>query len=448
MPIPNDSAPSGDAPFAGVADVLARLDGLGLFHMDLTLARMEAFAAEAGLSRPPYVCVHVVGTNGKGSTCAFLESILRAHGLRTGLYASPHFTDVRERVKIDGRLIPEADFLAAANRVGPLCEKLGLTYFEFLTALALDAFAHARVDVAVLEAGLGGRYDAVAAVTRDLLCCTPIGMDHMKVLGPTLRDIARDKAGAMRPNLPVLSAPQELDALEELLSEAARCRTSFTAIPPLGLDDAARTPLGLSGAHQRANAALALAAFREIAPRLRVTPDDAAVARGLARAFLPGRLQRVPAEASGATPDEPELWLDGAHNAPGLAALGAALQELGVRPAAVVFSCFADKEPETLAPHVLALTDGPLVVPGLDVPGRASDAPAVVEALGRRAVPAASLDEALDMARDAARKAARDGAAPGPVLVCGSLYLLAEFFTKHPRLLLPPDAPQAAPEGE
>ncbi len=418
--------------FASLADVLAHLDRLGLFHMDLSLERMAAFAAGVGLSRPPYLAFHVVGTNGKGSTSAFLDSLLRSHGVPSGLYSSPHFADVRERVKLGGELLSEDAFLAAANRIGPAADALGLTYFEFLTALALDAFCAARVRAAVLEAGLGGRFDAVTVCTRDSLLYTPIGLDHMKVLGPDVAAIARDKAGAMRPGLPVLTAPQPPEALAELRGEAERLGCPFTLVEPLS----AAVPLGLAGEHQRVNAALALAAFRAAAPSLGIVPDGAAEARGLASAFLPGRLQRIPPLAPGG----PEIILDGAHNAPGLAALGAALAGLDIRPSAVVFSCFADKDPAALAPPVLALTDGPVFVPRLLVEGRPSDPAAVAAALGPRASVCASLDEALGLA--SGRTAAAEA---GPLLICGSLYLLAGFFTKHPRFLHSPDVP--APAG-
>lgn len=412
--------------FASHAAVLAHLDRLGLFHMDLTLERMAAFVAGVGLTRPPYAAFHVVGTNGKGSTSAFLDSLLRAHGVSTGLYASPHFTDVRERVKLGGELICEDAFLAAANRIGSLADELGLTYFEFLTALALDAFRAASVRAAVLEAGLGGRFDAVSVCERDVLLYTPIGLDHMKVLGPDIASIARDKAGAMRPGLPVLTAPQPPEAMAELKREATRLSCPLTVVEPLS----ASVALGLAGEHQRTNAALALEAFRAAAPRLGIVPCEAAIAKGLASAFLPGRLQRIPP----LTPGGPEILLDGAHNAPGLTALGTALTGLGIRPPAVIFSCFADKDPASLAPLVLTLTHGPVFVPRLSVEGRASDPEAVAEALGPRAVVCASLGEALERAR---------GIGAGPLLICGSLYLLAGFFTKHPRFLRSPDVPAA-----
>ena len=420
--------------FATYDALLSHLDALGLFHMDLSLGRMERFLERTGLSRPPFHALHVVGTNGKGSTCAFLDALLRAHGVETGLYASPHFCDVRERVKRGGRPLPKDAFLAAANRIAEPAGELGLTYFEFLTALALSAFAAAPaapgapgdpddpgsgpVRAAVLEAGLGGRFDAVTALARDLLVFTSIGLDHMKVLGPDVASIARDKAGAMRPGLPVLCARQEPEAMRELENRARLLGCPLEVVEPLPPG----TPLGLAGPHQRQNAALALAAFRRAAGPLGVSPDPKAEARALDTAFLPGRMQRVPAGEGHAA-----LILDGAHNAPGLSALGAALEESGQRPGAVVFACFADKDVQSLAPLVLALTEGPVVVPRLDVSGRESDHAAVARIIGPRAASVASLDTALALTAE-----------HGLVLVCGSLYLLGEFFTKHPRLLLPP----------
>jgi len=162
--------------------------------MDLTLDRMAAFVARHG--QPRFPVLHVVGTNGKGSTATVLAELLRAHGLRVGLCVSPHFITPRERILVDGAMLPEETWAQLGSRVFEEADGLELTYFEVLTALSVLAFEDAGVDVAVMEAGLGGRYDATNVLNPALTVFTPIGMDHMHVLGDSLELIAMDKAGA------------------------------------------------------------------------------------------------------------------------------------------------------------------------------------------------------------------------------------------------------------
>ena len=201
--------------FSDFTHIEQHLDSLGLFHMDMGLDRMRHALSALGLVRPPFVTVQVLGTNGKGSTASFLASLCAAHGLRAGLYTSPHFVSPTERIRIDGRPWPQELWAAQANKVMDAAP--ALTYFEFLTVLALLAFAEERVDVAILEAGLGGSHDATTAVSADVLCFTPIAMDHKDVLGDSLAAIATDKAGAIRSAAPVCSTfqfPQAARAIE------------------------------------------------------------------------------------------------------------------------------------------------------------------------------------------------------------------------------------------
>ena len=177
--------------FHSFDDVQDHLDALGLFHMDFGLDRVRNALDALGLLTPPFVTVQIVGTNGKGSTSTFLSCVARAHGLKVGLYTSPHFVTPRERIRINGTMLPADRWPVLADRVMEAAPNL--TYFEFLTALGLLAFAEAGVDLVVMEAGLGGHYDATTAMPVQAVCFTPIGMDHEKILGPTLTDIASDK---------------------------------------------------------------------------------------------------------------------------------------------------------------------------------------------------------------------------------------------------------------
>ena len=422
--------------FQNVREVLAHLDGLGLFHMDLSLNRMHRALEALDLTRPPFRVVQILGTNGKGSTAAFLASLCMAHGCKTGLYTSPHFVSPEERIRVDGRPWPAESWTAHANEIMAVAPDL--TYFEFLTILALLLFREEKVDVTVLEAGLGGRHDATTAVPADLLCYAPIALDHRDVLGPTLTAIATDKAAAVRGPAPVCAAPQFPEAAR-CLEEAARAHKAmlFQAAP---LPAASAPGLGLAGPHQLVNAGLALAAWRHLAPLLGKNADNtAAQAHGLAHAFVPGRLQSVPG-----TKDSPPMLLDGAHNPHGMRALLRALDAADIRPAGAVFSCLGDKDWRTSAlmlKHWLGAA--PLVIPALDNP-RAADPREVARACDGLPPATATVFEGPRALPDALAAARRlEGADPErPVLLTGSLYLLAEFFALFPHLLaaVPPKA--------
>ncbi len=422
----------------------ARLDALGLFHMDLTLERMRAFVERAGM--PDFAVLHVVGTNGKGSTATMLAELLAAHGLRTGLYTSPHLVDVRERVLVDGCRLSEeawARYGAEALRLsGEGADGLGLTYFELLTAVALLAFRGQGVQAAVMEAGLGGRFDATNVVNPQMTVFTPIAMDHMNVLGATLAEIAGDKAGAMRPGGLAVSAAQLPEARDVLQARARELGCELVDGPgvlyysrangrlepgPLGkgfVRPLRDLWLGLHGTHQEDNARLALAAFHVWARRLRLPVSGEACREALGRAFIPGRMQRVPAGQG-----LPELILDGGHNPHGLSALAASLKADEVRPSAVVFGCLGDKPLGEMLPLVKEMAGGArLIACGIPTCPRALAPEALAGLLGT-AEHAPDVHAALGLLAEV----------PGPVLVCGSLYLLGEFYTKHDRLLNRPD---------
>ncbi|MDQ7834188.1 MAG: Mur ligase family protein [Humidesulfovibrio sp.] len=421
-------------------DFIEHLENLGLFHMDLGLDRMAAFVARAG--RPRFPVLHVVGTNGKGSTATILAELLRAHGLRVGLYTSPHFVSVRERILVDGALLSEETWARLGAEVLSRTEGLGLTYFELLTALAVLAFEDAKCDVAVMEAGLGGRYDATNVLAPALTVFTPIGLDHQNVLGNTLAEIALDKAGAMRTGGLAITAHQEPEAMAVLRRVAAEVGSELVSVgevlsysrakgrvapAPNGKVFAPHMTglrLGLPGLHQQENARLALAAFTVWAARLRLPVIEAACRDAFAQAFIPGRMQHVPAGAG-----LPELILDGGHNAHGLAALKASLDADGIRPGAVVFGCLRDKPLDAMLPLVRSLTTGAVMAAGIPSCPRSCEPDELAGLLGPGAVPALDVNAALAALANCA----------GPVLVCGSLYLLGEFYTNHPGLLERPE---------
>mgnify|MGYP000457599292 FL=1 len=442
---------SDSAPFHSYEDVLRHLDSLGMFHMDMGLGRMERSLRELGLTKFRCPAVQVVGTNGKGSTSVFLQSIALAHGMNVGLYTSPHFVWPEERIQLNHTMLPRRVWPALADSAVEV-EK-DLTYFELLTVMAAEAFQTSESDLMIFEAGLGGRYDATTSLPVDMVCFAPIGMDHMNVLGDTLAAIADDKSDALRAGVSLaVSAPQQEEARSILLSKAEARGIPLCSCPaPEGCDGTRAgkalweclpddlkacsvlpedVTLGLRGAHQRMNAQTAVLAWVMLCQRFHWKTDAHTIARGLSRAFIPGRLQFAPAGEG-----HPAMWLDGAHNPHGMTALLNAVEGMSEneRPGAVVFSCLADKQPEKLTALVKKLAgDKALFVPAIQDNPRAASPETLAALLGDNAVALPDLKTAL---------AAAEKAAGGrPVLVCGSLYLLSELFSLWPSLLKPAES--------
>jgi len=318
------------------------------------LDRIRTLLTAVGEPQRAWPAVHVGGTNGKGSTCAMIASALQAAGYRVGLYTSPHMHTVRERVQVDSRPIAEAEVLAwIARRRDLLAQHAGVTTFEALTLLAFEHFARSAVDVAVVEVGLGGRLDTTRVVQPVVTIMASIGMDHREVLGDTLRQIASDKVGIFRPGVPIISAPQEPEALAVVQAEAERMVAPLTlvgrdatwgqvAIDRGGQRFAVTVREGegggegggrevaydvatvLHGPHQRINATVAVAVLDALR-RAGWHIDAAAVQRGIAAARWPGRFERL-----GPPPGDRDIAViaDGAHNPPAIAALLATLAEV------------------------------------------------------------------------------------------------------------------------
>ncbi|MBI4805575.1 MAG: bifunctional folylpolyglutamate synthase/dihydrofolate synthase [Desulfovibrio sp.] len=394
--------------------------------MDLGLQRISSALGALGITHASDVSIQVVGTNGKGSTSTFLAQILTTSGLKTGLYTSPHFLCPRERILVDGRELPETAWLEAAEAVLRSSEdrspEFRLTYFELLTVMAAWLFREHGCAAAVFEAGLGGAHDATTALRHDLTVIAPIGLDHQAILGPTLADIARDKARAMRPGVPAVTADQNLEVMAELKTVAAETGAPLHFAGDIADADAAVWPTqpGMPGPHQAENLKLALAAHHLLAKTHCLPAGPKALHLAAREAFIPGRLQIIPPSTGW-----PTFILDGAHNLPGLECLIHALSHLEIKPQAVVFACLGDKDIDAMLPLVRSLTDGTIIVPGIDAPGRASDPMELAGRIGERAVPVRDMAEALRMVKGS----------DGVVLVCGSLYLLAEVYKLRPQWL-------------
>lgn len=444
------------ATFTTYNDVLAHLDKRGLFHMDFGLERIGNVLNALGIQRPPYTVIQVIGTNGKGSTSTFLASLAKAHGKRVGLYTSPHFITPRERIRIDGAMLEESAWPRLANAIFEAGGEV-LTYFEFLTVLAALAFAEAHVDIAIMEAGLGGSWDGTTAVAADLLCVTPIGLDHQSVLGDTITAIAKDKAGAIREGQTVFMAPQESEAMAEFEAMARKRNahlvvldnnnsTLFASpympipVPPPLLKPIftplipPTTALGLHGPHQYINASLALRAWEHLSHIHNWPLSDYATQAGLQSTRIAGRYDTL---SSSKFPCP--FILDGAHNPHGLQSLAKAIHHDNIKPQAVIFACLADKDLDGLIPLLLTIAQGaPLIIPTIQNNERALDGSILAERItlhkqgSARAVP--DMQNALDLAHQLVQHC-ETSTKTAPIVVCGSLYLLAEFFMLYPELL-------------
>jgi len=313
------------------------------------LGRTRALLDKLGRPDRSLICVLIGGTKGKGSTAAFLARILAAAGVRAGLYTQPHLQSYRERIRVAGVAIAPAelaqevralqDALAGLRRDQPGAGEP--TTFELTTALALHHFAMSGCAVAVLEVGLGGRLDATNAVAPAVSVITPISRDHLEILGPTLTDVAREKAGILRRDQPAFVAPQLPEPAAMLLASAAAAGARVTVVPPLGPD----IPVALAAEHQRINAALAAATARALPG---VAVSEHAISVGLARAAWPGRFEVVPGA--------PTFVLDGAHNDASAEAFAAALRSYaGGRPIDLVIGVHADKEVDAVLRPLCAI---------------------------------------------------------------------------------------------
>jgi dihydrofolate synthase / folylpolyglutamate synthase len=381
--------------------------------MRLGLAPMREACARLGHPEAAFPVVHVAGTNGKGSVCAMVEAALRADGRTTGMYTSPHLCRFAERIRLNGEPIDDAHLarvVAIALTAGP-----ELSFFEVATLAAFVAFRDANVDVGVIEVGIGGRLDATNVVPSPVASAiTRIAFDHTDRLGPTLADIAREKAGIARPGGLLVLGPIEGEPLAVIEAEAARVGAILRRAPERDAET------GLAGAHQKENANVAWALGEAAGV------SAGAIARGLQQARWPGRLERI-AHARG-----PYL-LDAAHNPDGAAALARALA--GERARCLVFGALADKPWQEMLDALAPLAErrvyvAPPVFAGL---ARAATDPAIFAAR-HAGETAASVPAAVERARELA-------GAEGLVVLCGSIFLIGE--ARALLLGLPRDPPIA-----
>jgi dihydrofolate synthase / folylpolyglutamate synthase len=416
-----------------IEGIVARLHGLHPRLIDLSLDRLLDLLAKLDHPEqrlPPVI--HVAGTNGKGSTCAFLRAMGEAAGLRVHVYTSPHLVRFNERIRIAGELVSDDALANALEDVERANAGAPITVFEVITAVAFHLFAQTPAELCVLEVGLGGRGDATNVIAHPAACAiTSISLDHRELLGDTLELISAEKAGIMKLGVPVAIGAQPSSVSEVLLAAAShsgalvRLRGRDWRIEParrgfsyVDADGALDLPTpSLPGAFQLDNAGIAIAALR--ASGLAV-PDDA-IGRGIAAAEWPARLQRLGGSLAALLPSDWELWLDGGHNPGAGVVLAEHLRSWGDRPVHLVVGMKQAKDAtEFLRPLVpFATTIWAVAEPGQH---DARPVEAIVEASGGVARPGPHVADAL--------RALPRGTGPARVLICGSLYLAGEVL-KH-----------------
>jgi len=399
-----------------------------------------------GSPQRSYPSIHITGTNGKTTTARMVDALLREFGIRTGRYTSPHLESATERIALDGVPLDSARFAAAYDDVAPFAEIVDgrhddpLTFFELLTAMAFAAFADAPVDVAVVEVGLGGRWDATNVVQAPVAVVTPIGLDHVGILGDTVEAIAGEKAGIIHPGAVVVEAPQTRDAAAVLARRAeevgasivragsdfgVRSRTIAVGGQMLELEGLGGTYdevfLPLYGAHQAGNAACALAAVEAFfgAGTGRGRIDIDVVRAAFDSVTSPGRLEIVRRS--------PTVLLDAAHNPAGAAALAVALDEaFTFQRLVAVVSVLSDKDADGLLAALEPVVDSVVVTTNSSPRALGVDelAAIAVDVMGESRVEVAPrLDDAIEAAVTAAEA---DGAVGGGVLVTGSIVTVGE----------------------
>jgi len=396
--------------------------------------------------------VLIAGTNGKGSSAATLASILASSGYKTGLYTSPHLVRINERMRIKGQAIADDDFALIHDLVDRTAERLVTegdlpwhpSFFEMLTAIAFEYFSREKLDIAVLEVGMGGRLDATNVVEPRVSVITDISFDHQKFLGNTLTEIAREKAGIIRPNGAVVTLPQSPEANDvvgnNILALGAKGINAVPYVPPvspnseqyllpghekagyvakyplsvMGKDIAVETPL--VGRHQLRNVALAIAAAVELAGHGFAAITPSTIERGIRETRWPGRFQVLPATA-----DFPEVVFDVAHNPAGAWALRSTLSATyEERPLVFVFGAMRDKAIREMAEILFPLA-GCVIATHVDNPRAAT--PAEIRAAAHRL--SVELEDAPDVS-SALGKARAAAGTRGLVVVTGSIYIVGE----------------------
>jgi dihydrofolate synthase/folylpolyglutamate synthase len=405
-------------------ETLAYIYGLGRFGIKPGLERITALLNALDNPQAQIKTIHVAGTNGKGSTAAFLSAILAAAGYKAGLYTSPHLSRFTERIRINGTEIEEEEVVWLADRVKTAAPAT-VTFFEIVTAMAWLHFSRQSVDVAIMEVGMGGRFDATNAASGIISVITPVSLDHCDYLGNTLAEIAFEKAGVIRPGRPLVTSTQSGEALAVIERQCALHSSPFFGsgkdFSANWEDDGLRydglntvlTSLrpGIPGRYQADNAACAMAAA-ELLGEMGFHLPDSALRAGIERAIWPGRMENAG--------NEPRILLDGAHNSAGGEALARELANIPYDRLILVAGVMADKDAEGIFAPLLTVADRAIAVsPNLDRALPSGRLAALCRARGVSCADAGTVAAGLLQANQEA----------GPrdlILVCGSLFTVGE----------------------
>jgi len=384
-------------------DELSRSGGFQAAVGDLPPSQRYGVPREIAL---PWKVIHVAGTNGKGSVCAMIDSICRAQEYRTGLFTSPHLITFRERIRLNGEMISEEAVANGLTRIRNLVADWDPhpTFFEVTTALALKCFSEEKLDLVVLETGIGGRLDATNAIQSDVSVITQIEFDHKEWLGNTLAEIATEKAGIIKPGIPLVSVPQRPEAEKVIRARAADCEAPLQFVN----ESYDGPPIALPGHHQKQNAAVAIAALRAA----RIDVDNSTIARGLATIDWPARFQNW----------DDRTIIDGAHNPAAARMLAETWREvLGDQRATLILAVLSDKDLRGIC-EALALTAASVILP--KIRSERAAAPEELAKVVSTITPplpysiAPTVGEALNVARTR----------PNPILITGSLHFAGEVL--------------------
>jgi dihydrofolate synthase/folylpolyglutamate synthase len=415
---------------------LEYLDQASKFGIKLGLENVSLLLEAVGSPQQSFPSVLVAGTNGKGSVCAMIHSALRGHGFRVGLYTSPHLVRVEERIRVNQDLISSEAFCELLNflrhKVESLLEqgriKFPPTYFELLTCLAFLYFAREKVDLAVLEVGLGGRLDATNVVSPVVSVITTVSLDHQEYLGPTIGQIAGEKAGIIKPGVPVVCGYLPSAALEVVERKAAEVGAPLIKVFGRGrwfkLPGAENVYVfsskgekfifrpGLRGQHQARNAAVAITALQVLSERWRPL-DKAKIIEGIEKVTWEGRLEKIA--------DRPAVYLDGAHNEGGARALRQFWEKQGRPSIVLVFSILKDKAIRRVARQLFPLAQK-VILTSINSPrgARPEEIFRSVADLNNHILVEPEAAKALELAKKLAGE-------KGTVLITGSLYLVGEI---------------------
>ncbi|MDQ7031319.1 MAG: Mur ligase family protein [Desulfonauticus sp.] len=409
--------------FKTFQDINNYLNQLGLFKMDLGLEKVQKALEQLNIPLNFTFIVHIVGTNGKGSTAHFLEHLARKHGLKTGLFTSPHLVSIKERITVNNCQLSDQLWIQYANSTLQHCSNLSLTYFEFLFIISCLAFKEQKVDIAFFEAGLGGKFDATNVLKPNLTLFTSIGLDHTDILGNTLIKISIDKAGAIK-DAPVISAFQKKQVLMVLKKTAGEQSTPFIYSPQaikieqnrlilLEKKQTIRLSLYLA-CFQKYNLPLIVTCWQEIVKSLNLPFCIKKIETILNSTFIPGRLQQVQTN--------PDVYLDVGHNPEGIKLLKQALFQLHIQPQTIVFSCLKDKDLFGIYKELKEISEDILFCP-LDLSQRGlslKDLQKLISDLKTLS----SFEQVIDLL-DKQKS----------ILFCGSFYLLARLFKLYPNWL-------------